>query len=147
MLIRLAIADEQIMQCFAVLRQLRPQLEPVSFLSQVQRQQKNGYQLAYLTRDRDVIGVAGFALNECLAWGRFLYVFDLVVDQKMRSQGAGQALMQWLIAWAQQHGCQQLHLDSGVQRFAAHRFYLQQRLQISSHHFSLDLAPATLPQP
>jgi len=33
----------------------------------------------------------------------------------------------------------QLHLDSGVQRFSAHRFYLSKRMEISSHHFSLKL--------
>ena len=28
---------------------------------------------------------------------------------------------------------------TGVQRFAAHRFYLQQRMRIASHHFALEL--------
>jgi hypothetical protein len=30
-------------------------------------------------------------------------------------------------------------LDSGVQRFGAHRFYLRRRMDITSHHFALDL--------
>lgn len=33
----------------------------------------------------------------------------------------------------------QFHLDSGVQRFGAHRFYLTKRMDISSHHFALRL--------
>ncbi|MGZ5023946.1 MAG: GNAT family N-acetyltransferase, partial [Chthoniobacterales bacterium] len=33
-----------------------------------------------------------------------------------------------------------LTLDSGVQRFDAHRFYLMKRMKISSHHFVLDLS-------
>jgi hypothetical protein len=32
-----------------------------------------------------------------------------------------------------------LELDSGVQRFAAHRFYFRERMWISRHHFSLEL--------
>jgi hypothetical protein len=32
-----------------------------------------------------------------------------------------------------------LHLDSGVQRFAAHRFYLARRMDITCHHFALKL--------
>jgi hypothetical protein len=32
-----------------------------------------------------------------------------------------------------------LHLDSGVRRFDAHRFYLNKRMNISSHHFSMVL--------
>jgi GNAT superfamily N-acetyltransferase len=74
-----------------------------------------------------------------LAWGQFLYVYDLVVDEAERSKGYGQKLLTWLIEFAQHHNCQQLHLDSGVQRFDAHRFYLQQRMNITSHHFSTNL--------
>jgi len=36
-------------------------------------------------------------------------------------------------------GCQSFELDSGVQRFDAHRFYLTNRMQIPSHHFRLSL--------
>jgi hypothetical protein len=43
--------------------------------------------------------------------------------------------MQWLMGQAQQAGCAQIHLDSGVQRFAAHGFYLRHRFSITSHHF------------
>ncbi|MGX1791676.1 hypothetical protein ACWIDW_01820 [Microbacterium sp. NPDC055312] len=32
--------------------------------------------------------------------------------------------------------CRQLDLDSGVQRFDAHRFYLRERMNIDAHHFS-----------
>jgi len=38
---------------------------------------------------------------------------------------------------AHERGCGQVHLDSGVQRFAAHRFYLRNGFDIASHHFSV----------
>lgn len=137
--IQLAISETQILQCFDVLNQLRPHLERVEFLAQVQRQQQSGYQLVFLAQADQVVAVAGFSLGECLAWGKFMYVYDLVVLESMRSQGHGQQLLQWLVDFAKFHDCQQLHLDSGVQRYAAHRFYLQQRMDITSHHFSLKL--------
>jgi len=31
----------------------------------------------------------------------------------------------------------QLHLDSGVQRYMAHKFYLREGFIIASHHFSI----------
>lgn len=68
-----------------------------------------------------------------------MYVDDLIVDQAQRSLGAGYLLIDWLKNYARQNNCQQLHLDSGVQRFDAHRFYLRERFRISSHHFCLDL--------
>jgi hypothetical protein len=36
-------------------------------------------------------------------------------------------------------GCRSLDLDSGVQRFEAHRFYLRERMNITAHHFDLRL--------
>jgi hypothetical protein len=44
-----------------------------------------------------------------------------------------------LVAEARAAGCGELHLDSGVQRFAAHRFYLRERMEIMAHHFRLKL--------
>ncbi|MEH2265848.1 hypothetical protein [Nostoc sp.] len=41
--------------------------------------------------------------------------------------------------YAKNHGCKHLSLDSGVQRFGAHRFYLMERMKITSHHFGIEL--------
>jgi GNAT superfamily N-acetyltransferase len=139
MSIQLAESDPQIMECFAVLAQLRPHLKQSNFLAQVKRQSLLGYQLVFIEQDSQVVAVAGFSISECLAWGQFLHVYDLVVDEAVRSKGYGQSLLEWLTGFAKHHNCQQLHLDSGVQRFDAHRFYLQQRMNITSHHFSLIL--------
>ncbi len=137
-MIKLATSVVEIEQCFAVMSQLRSHLQADNFVQQVQTQMETGYQLAYI-HDEQVVGVAGFNLANNLAWGKYLYLADLVVDSKMRSQGYGEALFTWLIKYAQKHNCQQFHLDSGVQRFAAHRFYFRHKMIISSHHFSLKL--------
>ena len=55
-----------------------------------------------------------------------------------RSKGHGEALLHWLIAYARDQGCAAFELDSGVQRNAAHRFYLRHRTRISAYHFALD---------
>ena len=64
---------------------------------------------------------------------------DLITLESDRSQGYGEELLQWLMDYAKTQNCQEFHLDSGVQRFAAHRFYFRQRLEIRSYHFSLKL--------
>lgn len=135
----LATTDIEIERCFPILQVLRPHLIPADFVGQVRRQmERHDYQLLYL-EDNNVQAIAGFRISECLAWGRFLYVDDLVTQPDARSQGYGGHLFHWLIEYAQVQGCQTLHLDSGVQRFAAHRFYFRQRMEITSHHFALTL--------
>ncbi len=66
-------------------------------------------------------------------------VDDLVTDAAARSHGYGAALFDWLVAEARRLDCRQLSLDSGVQRFDAHRFYLRKRMSITAHHFTLKL--------
>ncbi|MDZ8259522.1 GNAT family N-acetyltransferase [Nostoc sp. ChiQUE01b] len=139
MLIKLAESDFQILGCFPVISQLRPHLEQTKFVEQVRYQMKEGYQLVFLEVEKQAVAVAGFRISNCLASGKFLYIDDLVVDEFKRSHSYGKQLFQWLIEYARNHDCKHLSLDSGVQRFAAHRFYLMQRMSITSHHFSMEL--------
>jgi GNAT superfamily N-acetyltransferase len=119
--------------------ELRPHVPQHDFVARVKRQAEiAGYKLAYVL-DQEVKAVAGFRLSECLAWGKFVYVDDLVAKDEERSKGYGGALFDWLVNYAIENDCDQFHLDSGVQRFAAHRFYLRKRMAIESHHFSLKL--------
>jgi GNAT superfamily N-acetyltransferase len=139
MSVLLAESDDEILSCWPVLQQLRPHLAESDVLPQVRRQMSAGYQLAYVAVQDRPVAVAGYRVSENLAWGRFLYVDDLVTDEAHRSEGHGEELFAWLVSEARRQGCQELHLDSGVQRFGAHRFYLQQRMDITSHHFALKL--------
>ena len=137
--IALAVEDEDIRRCYPVMAELRPHLGPDEFFSRVKRQgERTGYRLAYLA-DGEVKAVAGFQLTECLAFGRYMRVDDLVTRSADRSKGYGGSLFDWLVAFAREEGCEQLHLDSKVQRFGAHRFYLSKRMIIECHHFSLEL--------
>ena len=82
--------------------------------------------------------IAGYRVAHNLAWGKYLYVDDLVTDESRRSSNFGGRLMEWLVQTARDEGCDELHLDSGVQRFAAHRFYLRHGMDIASHHFRIE---------
>ncbi|MEI9894955.1 MAG: GNAT family N-acetyltransferase [Chthoniobacter sp.] len=137
--IRLAETPEEIARCYAVIAELRPHLEAGPFVDQVVRQQCEGYRLVFLEEGEAVRACAGYRIGESLSWGRFLYVDDLVTAAAFRSRGFGGELLDWLVAQARAAGCAQFHLDSGVQRFGAHRFYLAKRMDIIAHHFALKL--------
>jgi GNAT superfamily N-acetyltransferase len=143
LVIRIAESDADVQACFPVMSQLRPHLHAEEFLERVRRQERQGYRLlAGLVAGRGgerVVAVAGFRPVEMLAWGPSIYVDDLITDAEERSRGHGEAMLDWLIDHARARGCTELHLDSGVQRFDAHRFYLAMRMKISSHHFMIDL--------
>lgn len=137
--IALAVEGDEIRSCYPVMVELRPHVGAEEFVLRVKRQfEIADYKLAYLI-DEEVRAVAGFRISECLAWGKFLYVDDLVSKSGERSKGYGGALFDWVVEYAKGENCDQFHLDSGVQRFAAHRFYLIKRMFIEGHHFGLKL--------
>jgi GNAT superfamily N-acetyltransferase len=137
--IALAETDADILRCFPVMAQLRPHLVEAEFVARVRRMQKEGFLLARLEEDGAVCAVAGYRYHEKLFSGRNLYVDDLVSAMTRRSKGHGARLLAWLAAQAKARDCDLLELDSGVQRFDAHRFYFRERMKIASYHFSRPL--------
>ncbi len=137
--IAIATTANEVERCSAVMRELRPHIDAAEFASRVKSQQDEGFQLAFLELADDVRAVAGFRIMDMLFSGRTLYVDDLVTHSTDRSQGFGAQLFDWLVEHATSNGCEHLTLDSGVQRFAAHRFYLNRRMEITAHHFDLKL--------
>ncbi|MEE4383577.1 MAG: GNAT family N-acetyltransferase [Pseudomonadales bacterium] len=137
-----AETEAAIRACWPVMAQLRPQLDEGGFLERVQRQRAAGYRLVAVRRGGRVVAVAGFVIGEKLAWGRHLYVDDLVTDEAARSGGVGAALLAWLRRHAAEAGCAELHLDSGVQRTDAHRFYAREGLAHASQHFRVAITEA-----
>jgi GNAT superfamily N-acetyltransferase len=136
---REAQEEIDIRRCFQVMKQLRPHFEEVGFVEQVQRQQKFGYRLVYIEMDGIPVAAAGYRISEFLAWGKTLYVDDLITDQNQRGKGFGSQLLNYLMDIALNQNCDQFHLDSGYQRNAAHRLYLNHGLELVSHHFAKKL--------
>ena len=130
-----AVSDEEIERCHPVVHQLRPHVPAEGFVARVRRQQAAGYRLVYVQDGGEVTAVAGFRIGENLPDGVHLHVDDLVTDEYRRSGGHGALLMEWLEGVARENGCAVLTLESGVQRHAAHRFYLRRRMEIRAHHF------------
>ncbi len=135
--IRIAESDEDLRRVSAVLLQLRPAFDRDSLVERIKEQMGSGYRVAFEESAGEVLCVAGFVVGRKLAWGKHVYVDDLVTADTRRSQGAGARMMEWLKRFAREQGCSQLHLDSGVQRFGAHRFYLREGFDITSHHFAV----------
>lgn len=137
--IRLAESDAEILDCYAVMAELRPHISAEEFLPRVKTLSEiAGFRLAYLI-DEDVKAVAGFRISEWLAGGKYMEIEDLVAKSGERSKGFGGELFDWLVAYAKRENCAQIKLVSHVKRFGAHKFYLEKRMIIEAHYFSLKL--------
>src|SRR4051812_23537455 len=138
-MIKEVLTDAEVSATFPVMRQLRSHLAEDEYLERIRGMRRSGYRLAAAAEDGKVRCVAGYRIVEFLAYGKFLYVDDLVSAEDTRSEGHGKRMLDWLAGVAREEGCESLHLDSGVQRHRAHRFYFREGMKISSYHFSMAL--------
>lgn len=134
----IATTDAEIEACFPAFKELRPHLVKEEFLSQVRRQQLQGYQMLALRHEGIVKSASGFRHAEFLAWGKIIYIDDLTTLSSARGNGFAENLLDWIIDYAKSSGCIGVHLDTGYARHNAHRLYLLKKFQLSSHHMALE---------
>ncbi|MET0052242.1 MAG: GNAT family N-acetyltransferase [Candidatus Thiodiazotropha sp.] len=139
--VKIADNETDLHACFRIMQHLRPELDQQGFAQTVRRLNHHGYRLALLETAQGAVAVAGFRISESLAWKRYLYVDDLVTLPEARSRGYGAQLLEWLEQYAAETGCEQIHLDCGIQREEAHRFYRRSGLQATAFHFHKPLHP------
>jgi GNAT superfamily N-acetyltransferase len=137
--VREMVSDEEVASTFPVMCQLRPHLGEEGYVERIRGMRQGGYRLAAVVDENLVKCVAGFRVQEYLYCGNHLYVDDLVTDESSRSGGYGKLMLDWLVGEAKRSGCEQFHLDSGVQRYDTHRFYFREGMKISAYHFSKTL--------
>jgi GNAT superfamily N-acetyltransferase len=137
--VREMVSDEEVASTFLVMRQLRSHLGEGGYVERIRAMRQGGYRLAAVVDGGRVRCVAGFRVQDYLYCGRHLYVDDLVTDENSRSKSYGKLMLDWLVHEAKRNGCEQFHLDSGVQRHDAHRFYFREGMKISAYHFSKTL--------
>jgi len=139
-IIKVAETDDEIDRCYPVMAELRPHIARDDFLPQVRRQMAaSGFQLVYLSVGSDIKAVAGIRIAEWLARGKSLDLEDLVAAKTDRSKGYGGKLFDWIVDLARKEGCTEVRLVSHVTRFSAHRFYLNKRMKLDAHFFSISL--------
>jgi len=119
-----------------VLRELRPELTAAQLADVHAEGHPQGlrFTAAYDDQGR-CLAVAGWRVLATTVALRKLYVDDLVTTASSRGTGIGGALLAELTERARRAGCSVIALDSGVHRIEAHRFYMRERMAITSFHF------------
>jgi hypothetical protein len=130
----------QLARCFRVFAFLRPHLNEAEFMRRVRVQSSESYKIAFIELDSEIAAAAGYRVAHFLAWGRVLYIDDLITLPGKTRGGLGGALMDWLLEEGTRLDCDEVHLDTGFHRHDAHRLYLNKRLAMACHHLAKALA-------
>ena len=135
-----AQTEPEVEKCFQVMHQLRPHLGLEKYLTQVKEQRLSaGYQLIFIENETQVVAAIGYRVTYFLAWGKVLYIDDLITDALQTNNGYANELVDWVFSKAKELECDQVHLDSGYHRHAAHNLYLKKEFKLACHHFSKEV--------
>lgn len=134
--IRELTSPAEVQMAYSVMKQLRPHLENEQvFVEQVSRMQQQDYALIAAFENHEIVGLAGYRLQENLMYGKFLYVDDLVVTENARSKGVGSKILKAVIKVAKENNCAEFVLDTGLSMAMAQRFYFSQGLLTQAIRF------------
>ncbi|MFF2793695.1 GNAT family N-acetyltransferase [Lysinibacillus xylanilyticus] len=111
------------MEAYPVMAQLRTELTLEKYLLLLKEMTQDGYLLFALYENMQIVAVAGLSWRVNFYNKRHIFVYDLVTDEKYRSRGYGEKLLQYLHQWGKENGAHYIALESGIQRTSAHRFY------------------------
>jgi len=135
-----ARSDEDVLRCWPVFHELRPHLSQAEFIRRWKTQREEGYRIVFVEADDVVVAAAGFRCMNTMAWGKILYLDDLIALHTQQGRGWGSALLAWLQDEARVLHCDAVHLDTGYQRHAAHKAYLRNGFELNCHHLAWKVA-------
>jgi GNAT superfamily N-acetyltransferase len=95
--------------------------------------------LIYIEENNEAISACGFRYLTSLFDERYIYIDDLSTLSEARGKGHAGKLFDFVVEKAKNEGLKAVHLDSGHQRYDAHRLYLNKKMKIVYHHFRLEL--------
>lgn len=114
---------KELLAAYDVVSQLRTTLTYDEFEDLIYEMRSMEYKMFGIMDGEKLITYAGVAIQTNLYHKRHLFVFDLVTDEKHRSNGYGEMMLEYLRDFAKMGMCENIVLSSGIQREDAHRFY------------------------
>lgn len=123
MIIKQLTTQEEWVEAYAIMVQLRTELTLENYLQLLEEMMKDGYSLFALYKNKEMVAVAGVSWRINFYNKRHIFVYDLVTHEAYRSCGYGEKLLAHIHQWGKENGAHYIALESGVQRNNAHRFY------------------------
>ncbi len=104
-----------------------------TFIASVSIQAEAGYEMVGAFKGQDLVGFMGFRPVHTLARGPHLHIDDLVVDQQVRNQKIGEALIDYAKSEAQSRAMNFIFLDArkeAIPFYQRHQFTFHQALSM-----------------
>lgn len=123
--IRELVNEQEFIEVFPLLSNLRPNLNTDSYRDLLNKMRLEGYKAYVLFDNGKAKTFAGLAILHNFYYAKHIWVYDLVVDPTERSNGYGKNMMDFIESLALENECECIALSSGLQRERAHSFYIK----------------------
>lgn len=131
---------ENAMEITELTQLLNPELSPNILL---QRQQNMFHVPTYrcfgLYKSSELVGVCSGWISVRLYCGQQLEIDNVVIAEKIQSAGIGGEFLDLIEAWALQHQCETIELNTYVQNSRSHKFYYNKGYKILGFHFQKEI--------
>jgi hypothetical protein len=93
------------------------------------------YECFKITHDEQTVGVFGLWFMTRHYAGRSCEPDHIFIKEEYRSKGVGKNLFEFIYKYADEKGCETSELNSYVQNYRSHKFYLNEGYEIKGYHF------------
>jgi GNAT superfamily N-acetyltransferase len=109
---------------FPVMKELRPLLTFEKFIALTHEAAKrDDYEIISAFDNNQCVGAMGFRILFDFVHGKHVYIDDLVITERCRSQGIGAKLLRYAEGVAREKNCDGLRLCTGIENKDGERFY------------------------
>jgi ribosomal protein S18 acetylase RimI-like enzyme len=116
--------EVELQRCYPLMKELRPHLNLEEFLSIYRDAHvSDGYEIVAVENENQILALMGYRFLTDYVRGRHLYIDDLVITQKIRSQGLGAELLKLAESIAKKNDCASLRLCTGIENERGVKFY------------------------
>lgn len=124
---------------FPVLSNMYPDLSIEEYKEIIPKRKVEGYRMVGVFDGEKCVCAAGFWVGVRFYCGKFIQLDNMVSMPEARSKGAGKMLVDWIKAVGKTEGCNKIILDTYVENFEAHKFFLREDFLIRGYHLNYNL--------
>jgi len=136
MIIRQLDSLKDMLDLYPVIAHMYPDMSFDSYSDILKERVENGYNMVAVFDGEDCVSAAGFWFGIRFYCDRFLQLDNMVTVPEFRDKGAGTMALEWIKSLAKKEGCKRILVDSYVENFDAHRFFLREGFVIRGYHLN-----------
>ncbi|MCE3232989.1 MAG: family N-acetyltransferase [Rickettsiaceae bacterium] len=124
---------------FPVLAHMYPDMSQEEYRNILPERVNNGYRMLGVFDDEKCVCSAGFWISYRFYCGKFIQLDNMVSLPDYRSKGVGKLVTDFIKNLGITDGCNKVLIDTYVENFNAHRFFLREGFIIRGYHLNYEL--------